>query len=139
MKRRTLLAAVPFAALPASANEKEVMEGMNKYAAAMAAKDAKALDEVFHDGLMYSHSSCKLENKNQAMEAVVKGDTAYDVQFKQQSVLVFGNTAAVRGDVDIITARGGQKTVNKLNVLYVWTKEKGKWRMAARQATLCAA
>lgn len=132
-----MLAAASLAALPAtgSAQDKAVMDAMNRYAEAMNKKDGKALDELFHESLTYSHSTCKLENKQQAIDAIVKGAGSYNVKFPEQSVRMFGNTAVIRGDITISVTTAGKTVDNNLNVLYVWIKDKGKWRMAARQST----
>ena len=137
VNRRTMIAAASLAALPAtaSAQDKAVMDTLQRYAAAMKNKDAKALDEIFHESLTYSHSNCKLETKQQAIDAIVKGAGSYDVNLKDQAIRVFGNTAAVRGDIVISVTTSGKKVDNSLNVLYVMVKDKGKWRMAARQST----
>lgn len=125
----------PVAAASVSTDEQAVMNAMTQYAEAMGKRDAKTLDALYLDTLMYAHSNCFLENKKQAIANVVDGEGSYKVKLKKQKVQVFGKTAVVRGDVTITVTKGTEKTDNHLNVLYAWVKQGGKWRMAARQAT----
>ena len=51
----------------------------------------------------------------------------------QQRIKVYGNTAVATGVVDI---RGGDgKTPFLVRMIQVWVKQGGRWQLASRQAT----
>lgn len=121
------------AAAEGPADEKGVLDALDRYKKGAMTKDRKALDEVFDDTLMYSHSNTKLENKAEAIAALMSPTAKYDITFKKQTVHVYGNFAVTRGDALFIT--GAERTVNDLNILMAWVKSSKGWRMVARQAT----
>ena len=60
------------------------------------------------------------------------------IDLTQQTVRIVGNTAWVRHTLTAITNDGGNPGQTKLSVLLVWVKQKGAWRLLARQAVKMA-
>ncbi|HEY4336583.1 MAG TPA: nuclear transport factor 2 family protein, partial [Puia sp.] len=56
------------------------------------------------------------------------------VDLSNQTVKVVGNTAWVRHTLTATTNDGGKPGNAHLSVLLVWVKQKGQWRLLARQA-----
>ena len=116
----------------AANTEKDVLAAMDVYKSAMLKRDAKALDKIFHKDLSYSHSNGKLETKAEAIAAATTGTTVTEIMdFTDNKVRIYGNTALVRGDVRVKSNTNDLK----LSVLHVWTKSPQGWQMVARQST----
>src|SRR5262245_55619086 len=125
------------AAMICAADSKtEVQAAMDSWKQATMKKDGAALDKLLHPDLSYSHSSGKNETKAEVIAAVTKGKaTVESIKFSETTVRVYGNTALVKGVVDIVNNTDGKSTPAHLNILHVWMKGGNGWQMVARQAT----
>lgn len=112
-----------------SADEAAVRAAHEAYVKAAKAGDASALSKLFAEGLQYSHSGAKLENKAEAVAALVKGKSNFEVH--NQQIKVFGNTATIRAKVTAHNATGDIP----LTILMVWVKNGGAWQLTERQTT----
>ncbi len=141
MNRRTALAAGLAAAATGMAAdagaEKAVRAALDKYRNGMLNKDLKALEAVVHDKVMYSHSNARVETKAEFIQTIAEDNPRYQaLDLAEQTIHVYGNSAVCRGNVTIKnTPKGGQLTTLQLNVLTVWAKEGGAWKLVARQST----
>jgi hypothetical protein len=117
----------------AGAQEDMIMKSMKDFATAVLKKDKGTLEKLMGDTVMYSHSNGKVENKAEALAAF---DAAKYEKFEYgpQKMQFFGNTAIVRGDVEVLNP-ATSPTPLKLNVLQVWVKSSKGWQMVARQST----
>jgi ketosteroid isomerase-like protein len=119
--------------------EKEVMSAMNAWKQATMKKDGSALEKLLHPDLTYSHSSGHNQTKAEVVTSVTTGKSSTEaIEFSETTVRVYGNTALVRGKVDIKNSTGGKSTTANLNILHVWLKGPQGWQMVARQATRLA-
>jgi ketosteroid isomerase-like protein len=130
-----LSAAVVSAATPDAKTEKEVLAALDAYKQAMMKKDAAALDKILSEDLAYTHSSNLHQDKAAVLASLKQNTVVEAIDFKDQKVHVYGNTAVVKGDVDFRNNAAGVVTVSKLNVLHVFVKGPHGWQMVARQAT----
>jgi ketosteroid isomerase-like protein len=122
-----------------SKGEKEVMAAMDAWKQATMKKDGAALDKLLHPDLTYSHSSGMNQTKAEVLKAVTTGKaTTEAIDFSDTTVRVYGNTALIRGKVDMRNNTGGKSTTSNLNILHVWIKGPQGWQMVARQATKLA-
>ena len=128
-------AAMLSAASPDAKTEKEVLAALDAYKQAMMKKDAAALDKILSEELAYTRSSNLHQDKAAVLASLKQNTVVEAIDFKDQKVHVFGNTALVKGDVDFRNNAGGVVTVSKLNVLHVFVKGPHGWQMVARQAT----
>src|SRR5258706_4281496 len=118
-----LLSAALLPAASDSKGEKEVLAAMDAWKQATMKKDQAALDKLLHPDLTYSHSSGKNETKAEVLKAVTTGKAKVEaVEFADTTVRVYGNTALVRGKVDITNNTEGKSTTAHLNILHVWIK-----------------
>jgi ketosteroid isomerase-like protein len=116
--------------------EKDVLAAMDAWKQATIKKDGAALDKLLHPDLTYSHSSAMTQTKADVIKAVTTGKaTVEDITFSDTTVRVYGNTALVKGKVDIVNNTDGKSTPAHLNILHVWIKGQHGWQMVARQAT----
>lgn len=120
------LAAFGFAG---TADENAVRAAHEAFVKAAAAGDRAALEKIFANGLQYSHSSAKLENKQQAIDALVKSKGNFEVH--SQDVHVYGNAATIRSKVTAHNAAGDIP----LTMLQVWVKNGKDWQMVERHTT----
>ncbi len=108
---------------------------LEKLRLAMLSPEEISLSNLVSDELVYVHSSGTVRNKQGFVDEFIKGWTVLkEVEFQEQFIDISGKDAIVRhrwvgktkmnnspGEIDII-------------ILMVWRKEKGQWRMYARQA-----
>ncbi len=132
--KRILLAFVCSAAMMmAGGSETAVRKLIDDFATAVLKKDIGTLEKLIGDTVTYSHSNGLLETKAQAIEAFKKAK--YEKwEYKEQKMQFFGNTALVRGDVEILNSASNAAPI-KLNLLQVWAKTPKGWQLVARQAT----
>jgi ketosteroid isomerase-like protein len=100
---------------------------------AMVAGDRTALQQLSADELTYGHSSNRLENKAEFVEALASGKAGFSaIELADQSVTVIDNLALVRHGFVGTRKAGGDKL--NLMVLTVWLKRQEQWKLVARQA-----
>jgi ketosteroid isomerase-like protein len=130
-----LSASVLSAAGSDSKGEKEVLAAMDAWKQATMKKDGAALEKLLHPDLSYTHSSAKNETKADVIKAVTTGPgTVEAIKFIDNTVRVYGNTALVKGKVDITNNTAGKTATSNLDILHVWLKGSQGWQMVGRQA-----
>ena len=132
-----LAATVCLVAAPADATAmKEVSAAMESLKQAMINKDGPALEKLLSDDLMYTHSTGQLETKAQFVKAIASGKSIVErLDYFKHEVRIYGNTALVRGGVDLYHSA---TNIVHMDILHVWVKGAGGWKMVARQATRLA-
>ncbi|MBK7870494.1 MAG: nuclear transport factor 2 family protein [Saprospiraceae bacterium] len=114
-----------------SKQEVAVNQAVNQLTEALLSGDRAALTAVAADELTYGHSSGAIEDKAAFVEAVASGKTDFTkIDISDQTISVVGKIALVRHKM---SADLGSTHVN-LGILTVWTKQKGGWKLLARQA-----
>lgn len=102
---------------------------------AMESGDRTALQKLSSENLSYGHSSGHVENKAEFVEAIASGTSDFlTIEISKQSIDVTGKNAIVRHQLDAKTMDKGKAGEAHLNVLYVFRKENGEWKLLARQA-----
>ncbi|MFD2933028.1 nuclear transport factor 2 family protein [Spirosoma flavum] len=97
--------------------------------------DKSKLEALASDELSYGHSSGKLEDKKAFVDALVSGSSDFKtIDLTEQTITIVDNTAFVRHKLMAETANDGKPGTAKLAVLLVWVKQKGNWKLLARQA-----
>ena len=125
-------------AMPAFAQSKDeqavatAVEGLRK---ALVEPDKATLDALVLDELTYGHSNGNIQDKAAFEEALLnKSSDFVTIELTNQTVKVVGNTAWVRHTLSATTNDGGKPGSAHLSVLLIWLKQKGQWRLLARQA-----
>ncbi len=138
MKYLCLFALLSFSSLSAFAQSKEVAavtSAVEKLRVAMIDADKPALEALVSDSLSYGHSTGRLENKTEFVGNIVNGKSDFvTIDLLEQTISVVHNNAIVRHILDATTLDNGKPGTVKLKILLVWTREKGKWILLARQA-----
>ena len=97
--------------------------------------DKAKLESLAADELSYGHSTGKIEDKKAFIEALTSGSSDFKtIDLTEESITVVDNTAMVRHKLMAETANDGKPGQAKLAVLLVWVKQKGNWKLLARQA-----
>jgi hypothetical protein len=100
---------------------------------AMMSADKSALDKIAMPELSYGHSSGRLENKAEFIEAIVSGKSGFSgIELEGQTVNVVGNMAIVRHMFHATQKKSGDRV--KLFNLTIWLEQQNQWKLIARQA-----
>ena len=100
---------------------------------AMIAGDKPALDRLVADELSYGHSSGRLENKAQFIDALVSGKSGFSaIELSDQTISIVDKTALVRHVFNGTSRR--DSGILKLSILTVWLQRQDQWKLVARQA-----
>ena len=118
-----------------SNREREVAAAVNILYKAMIDADKNALENLSADELSYGHSSGKVEDKAAFAEGLVGGPIDFlTIDITGQTIKLAGKTAIVRHTFSAKVLNKGNPDTLKLGMLLVWKKQKGKWKLLARQA-----
>lgn len=118
-----------------TAEEMKVSEAMATLRKVMIDPDKAALEKIIHEDLSYGHSSGSLETKAMFIESLVSNNSDFKtMDLSEQTIKIVGKTAIVRHKLFAETANKGVASTAKLNVLLIFTKVKGEWKLLARQA-----
>ena len=118
-----------------SKDEQAVASAVEALRKALIDPDKATLDALVLDELTYGHSSGKVQDKA-AFEAALldKSSDFVTIDLSDQTIKVIGNTAWVRHTLTATNNDGGKPGNAHLYVLLIWLKQKGQWRLLARQA-----
>jgi hypothetical protein len=130
-----LLSIVAAPAFAQSKDEQAVASAVEALRKALIDPDKATLDALVLDELTYGHSNGNIQDKA-AFEAALlnKSSDFVTIDLTNQTVKVVGNTAWVRHTLTATTNDGGKPGSAHLSVLLIWVKQKGRWRLLARQA-----
>jgi hypothetical protein len=139
MKRNIILVALVFITILVQAQtkeEKEVAGSVQILRAAMISGDKASLQKITADQLTYGHSNGKLEDKAAFVEALASGTSDFvTIDLEDQTISVVDNTVAlVRHKLHAKTNDNGKPGEAHIGILLVWQKQKGSWKLVARQA-----
>lgn len=118
-----------------SKDEIAVANAVEALKKAMIDADKTILENLAADGLSYGHSSGKVEDKAEFVRAIVSGESDFvTIDLTEQTIKIVGNNAIVRHKLSAKTNNKGQAGTANIAILLVWQKQKGQWKMLARQA-----
>jgi ketosteroid isomerase-like protein len=119
--------------------EKQVAEAVSQLTTAMINADSLLLDRLVDDQLSYGHSGGHVEGKAEFMGKIISGKSDFvSIELNNQTIVVSGSTAIVRHRLDAKTNDNGKPGEVHLQVLLVWQKLHGHWKLLARQAVKTA-
>lgn len=114
-----------------AAEEQEVLDLSKAKWAWMADKDLAKLDGLFDEKAMFVHMSGKWD-KAREMEVIQSGRIWYkQAEVYGATVNLFGDTAIVLAEIDLIAVVGGNEVVNAFMVTEVYLREGSKWKMGS--------
>ena len=110
--------------------QKEVINLSNMKWDWMADKKVDSLEALFDDKAMFTHMGGTW-GKTQELATIKSGGIWYKkVAVYAVEVRIFGNTAILLNDIDLLAVVGGNEVTNPFMVTEVYVKENGKWKMA---------
>jgi ketosteroid isomerase-like protein len=134
--RLTLLALFVACHVFAASPEEDLKATIEKWKAAVIAKDKATIEKHTSPSVTYSHSNALMENRDQMLAAFLSPDMVYKAMDMENTTYRFyGNTAVVNTRMTVRNAQKGVPNTTPLSVLMVWVKEKGTWQLVARQTT----
>lgn len=118
-----------------SKDEKAVADAVEFLKNAMISGNKADLESLAADELTYGHSNGLIEDKNAFVEAIASGKSDFvTINLTDQTLKVIGNTAWVRHKLSAETNNNGVAGTVKIAILLVFQKQKGSWKLLARQA-----
>ena len=97
----------------------------------MAEKKADALEDLFDDKAVFVHMSGGWGKANE-MEVIKSGRIWYKkAEVYNASVNLFGDTAILLNEIDLLAVVGGNEVINAFMVTEVYIKKNGKWKMGS--------
>jgi ketosteroid isomerase-like protein len=118
-----------------SKEESAVAAAVEALRKAMIDPDKNVLDKLLSDDLSYGHSSGQIQSKAELTESLTGGKSDFmTIELSEQTLKVVDKTAIVRHHFIATTNDGGKTAEVRLAVLLVWVKQKGDWKLLARQA-----
>lgn len=119
-----------------AAGDSDVLAAMESMKQAMLHRDGAALERLLSDDLTYTHSAGQVQNKAEVIKSVSSGSSPIEkLEFSNTTVRTYGDTALVKGRVDLWHS---STDIVHMDILHVWVKKAGGWRLVARQATRLA-
>ncbi|MCX6315779.1 MAG: nuclear transport factor 2 family protein [Bacteroidetes bacterium] len=138
MKKIVLLAAIICCTISISAQQPRttgILEAVEALRSAMVDANKAKLEALTLPQLSYGHSSGHVDNRNTFIEKLVSGKSDFvSIELSEQTVTISGKTALVRHILRAKTNDDGKPGEVQLKVLLVWQKQKGQWKLLARQA-----
>ena len=96
----------------------------------MADKNVDSLNPLFDDKAMFVHMGGSW-GKEREIDVIKSGGIWYKkAEIYSVTVNMFGNTAILLNDIDLVAEVGGNEVTNPFMVTEVYIKENGKWKMA---------
>jgi 23S rRNA pseudoU1915 N3-methylase RlmH len=97
----------------------------------MADKNVDSLAVLFDDKAMFVHMGGSW-GKQPELNTIKSGGIWYKkAEVYSYIVNIFGNTAILLNDIDLIAVVGGNEVTNPFMVTEVFIKENGKWKMGS--------
>jgi len=102
----------------------------------MVTPDTDKLNALIADQLSYGHSDGHLNNKATFVSDLVTEVSHFlTIDIKNQTVTIVGDVAIVRHLLDATSHdKGKDPSAPYLNVLQIWQKQGGHWKLLARQS-----
>ena len=112
-----------------SAAEQEILNLSKQKWQWMSDKKADTLNALFDDKAMFVHMGGSW-GKARELDVIKGGMIWYKkAEIYSASVNIFGNTAILLNDIDLVAVVGGNEVTNAFMVTEVYLKENGKWKM----------
>jgi len=101
----------------------------------MAARNAEALDTLFHEKSVFVHMGGAW-GKAQEMEIIKSGGIHYkQADIHEVSVNIIGSTAILLNRITLLAVVGGNEVTNPFMVTEVYVQQEGGWKLASLSFT----
>ncbi|HET6557710.1 MAG TPA: nuclear transport factor 2 family protein [Prolixibacteraceae bacterium] len=115
---------------------KEVGAAVEVLKKAVIEADKSLLEAITAEGLVYGHSNGKVQNKAEFIAEIISAQPLdyVSIETEDQTIALSGNTAVVRHIFSAETMANGTAGKIRIGNMLIWQKQKGKWKLLARQA-----
>ena len=112
-------------------NEEEIKNLSKKKWDWMADKNVDSLNVLFDEKSVFVHMGGSW-GKEREISVIKSGGIWYKkTEIYSVAVNMFGNTAILLNDIDLVAEVGGKEVINPFMVTEVYIKENGKWKMGS--------
>lgn len=119
--------------------EQVVLQLEQNWEDALLKSDTAALEKLYDDSLVYTHSNGSVDDKATYIGNIKSGASKYESLKRDEiKVNVYGNTALVFSHWQVQSLSRGNKVNTNGRYLHVYVKQKDGWKMVAHQATRIA-
>ena len=116
--------------------EDEILAAEKRWAAAVIALDFGALERIYHEDLIYAHSTGIIETKGEYLGKLRSGKQKYDVIEHHKTTIRSHGDAAVAHSIVTMKGRSSSGPFDdKLMMIHTWFRSDGVWQLAAHQTT----
>lgn len=130
-----LMIVISMSAAAQNKDEKQVSAAVESLNKAMIDGNKLALENLVSDGLTYGHSSGKIQNKSEFVEAIASGQSDFvTINLTDQTINIQDQTAVVRHKFSAQVNESGKPGNVNLGIMLVWIKQHGVWKLLGRQA-----
>lgn len=124
-------AQTPGASSTPNKSEQEIFDLSKSKWTWMADKNIALLNGLFDEKCVFVHMGGSW-GKTQELNVIKGGGIWYKkAEIYSASVNIFGNTAILLNDIDLLAVVGGNEVTHAFMVTEVYTKENGKWKMGS--------
>lgn len=96
--------------------------------------DGKLLNALCSDPIAYGHSSGRVQTRKEFIDEAGNGKSVWKmIGFSDLSILLNGSNAMSRFVFNGVNEVDGKQNTLRFGVLIVWMRQRGKWRLLARQ------
>ncbi len=121
------------AAMPA---DDEIRAAESAWTTAIKAKDARALDALLADTLIYAHSTGIVDSKKDYITKVTSGRQLYiGADHESMTIKNHGDTVIVHARMRMWGTNQAGKFDDVVMALHTWLKRNGHWQLVAHQTT----
>jgi hypothetical protein len=115
---------------------KAVEDAVEQLRIAMVNADKPVLENLTAKKLSYGHSGGHIDDRNEFVEKIVNGASDFvSIDLKEQTISISDDVAVVRHVLNAKTNDAGKGPGEvHLRILLIWQKQKGGWKLLARQA-----
>jgi ketosteroid isomerase-like protein len=107
---------------------------------AMTSADIAALDRLFSDDLIWTHSSGKVDGKKRLLAKIESGESQYlSMRREDEKYVISADAAVASGSVSMEVRLGGVERSLRSRYTNVWFREGDVWRVVAWQSTAAPA
>jgi hypothetical protein len=116
-------------------DEANIASRVEQLRKAMIDPEQKVLEGLVMPMLSYGHSGGALDDKATFVDKLVSGKSDFvTIEFAEQTISVSGKVAVVRHLLTGTTNDNNTPGQVKLRILLIWQKDRGDWKLLARQA-----
>lgn len=125
------------AVLAQSKHQVQVAEKVEQLRKAMVDGDSAMLDKLASANLMYGHSGGHIDDKKEFVSKIASGKSDFvTIDLSEQTYTVVNKKiVVVRHTFKSKTNDGGKPADILMYVMLVWEKQRGDWKLVARQAS----